>query len=173
MCVFASLLQLIYIPGVHSMNLLSFPCCCLSYFPTSHFPHFPRSTLSSFLLLLLLVVLLTSSYPLVPTFIIHLLPPHFPPKAVPRTHVAKELLTSMDAHKDAATLSNLMSAALRQPMRGHNQVCESIQGWMLLLTHCVWGVGLGVELRMPERTWVVELALSERENIYLVGLRVF
>jgi hypothetical protein len=32
---------------------------------------------------------------------------------------------------------------------------------------------LGVELRMPERTWVVELALSERENIYWVVLRVF
>jgi len=150
-----SMLLLVLLPNISFSSLSSFYSFLLSPFTATRCP----------------LTLIVSSCP--HFSLIHLLPPHFPPKAVPRTHVAKELLTSMDAHKDAATLSNLMSAALRQPMRGHNQVCESTQGWMMLLTHCVWGIGLGVELRMPERTWVVELALSERENIYWVVLRVF
>jgi hypothetical protein len=43
-------------------------------------------------------------------------------QAVPQVHVAKELLTASDAAKPTEVLTGAMINAMKQPMRGHNQV---------------------------------------------------
>ena len=56
-------------------------------------------------------------------------------QSVPKTHVAKELLTAMDAGKPGPLLAQAMSNALRTPMKGHNQVKrkQGPQRFLLLL----------------------------------------